>query len=81
VRDAVELCLAQAPDHVVAELGAAANREPDPLAREALLQLAHAIGQVGDIGEETGAHVRRGDDDPRAVGRGSRGERDALVHR
>ena len=81
VRDAVELRLAQPPDHVVAELGAAANREPDPLAREPLSQLAHAVGQVGDVGDEAGAHVGGGDHGACAVGEGGGRERDALVHR
>ena len=44
-------------------------------------QLAHPLGQLGDVGHEVAAHVWGGHHGPRAVGGGQPQQLEALVER
>src|SRR4051794_29200246 len=79
--DQLELRLAETADHVVAQLAAAVDRHVDPLARQPVLDLADALGQLLDPREEVRADVRGRDDGAGALGESGRRELDALLDR
>jgi hypothetical protein len=64
----------------VAELGPDQHLELDPLPGQRLAYLAHAVGEVGHVGHEVAADVRRRDDRRRALETREAGDVDALLH-
>ena len=66
--------LAQAADHLVAELAAAADLERDPGRRERRAQLDHTRARIStaSVTSEVGAHVGRGHDGAGALGTAAR---------
>lgn len=74
-----QLRLAEAPDHLVAELATAVQRDADALAPEPGFDIANPFGEIGYVGEEVASDMGR-DDDPRgSLGAGRARELDGLV--
>ena len=75
-----ELALQEPRDHLLGELAAASDVDPDPPGQQLRRDLAYPLGQRDRVGDELRVHVWRGHDRLGSLGRGGSRELDALVH-
>ena len=79
--DSGQLVLAQAPDHLVAELAARMHRQRDAFGREDGADLPQALVQLVHVRDEVGSDVRCRDHSSGPVADRRPGQPNALLHR